>query len=255
MTTGPDVDQAQAAAAQLDPDAQLDLLARELERREGEREAAAKRKAAAGGPCRYCGTVESWKRPGVGRWHHDSTGPVCMPCWRDLGLAGPGAGSNREARAAAARLVLGDTPAPPWAGHGTSPAARWWHDGYLADAMAWWYEVPGARPGHGAERFGYLTGPELVARLYQGREPKPTTLHSRGRRHRCPSCGAKGEVWTVEQVGVSAAVASDGGLSRAAPPHFRITWTCHGRGGTCRHTDVEQRPQQLDGVPVAGLVG
>jgi hypothetical protein len=76
-------------------------------------------------------------------------------------------------------------------------------------------------------------------------------VHSRGRRHRCPGCGAKGEVWTVEQVGVSTSVSSDGKPSIAQRAHFRVTWTCH----TCRHVDVEQRPEQLPGVPAAGLAG
>jgi hypothetical protein len=116
--------------------------------------------------------------------------------------------------------------------------------------MAWWHEMPGASPGRGAERFAYLTGAALVARLYAGREPKPPVLHSRGRRHRCPGCQAKGEVWTVTQVGVSAPVASDGTV-RPNRAYFRVTWRCV----RCRHEDFEQRPEQLAGVPVSGLVG
>jgi hypothetical protein len=85
----------------------------------------------------------------------------------------------------------------------------------------------------------------------RGREPRPPVLRSRGRRHRCAGCGAKGELWTVEQVGIAAQVGSDGRLSSVAKAHFRVTWTCH----TCHHQDVEQRPDQLPGVPVAGLVG
>jgi hypothetical protein len=147
--------------------------------------------------------------------------------------------------------VLGQTPAPPWAGHGGEPAARYWHDAYLADAFRWWYETPGARPGRGAERFGYLTGPELVAQLYQGREPRPPTLYSRGRRVRCEGCGSKGECWQVEQVGVSAATTSTGELSRVARAHFRLTWTC----SRCRRVEVEQRAEQVAGVPVRTVVG
>jgi hypothetical protein len=96
--------------------------------------------------------------------------------------AGRLAGDDREHRIRAARLVLGSTPAPPWAGHRSEPAARYWHDDYLADVFAWWQETAGARPGRGAERFGYVTGPELVARLYAGREPHPPKVYSRGRR-------------------------------------------------------------------------
>jgi hypothetical protein len=249
--TAPRVDQDQAAAAaarELDPDAQLDLLARELKRREREQRAEADRAKAAGGPCSWCGAVESWERPGLGGWAGgDQHGAICRPCDADRG--GP-SGDDRAARITAARLVLGSTPAPAWAGHGTSPAAKWWHDDYLAEAMVWWFEVPGARPGRGAERFGYLTGPELVDRLYAGREPRPPVLRSRGRRHRCAGCGARGEVWTVEQVGVSAPVASDGTI-RSNRASFRLTWRCH----RCGHTDVEYQPEQLAGVPVAGLIG
>jgi uncharacterized protein (DUF983 family) len=49
---------------------------------------------------------------------------------------------------------------------------------------------------------------------------------------------------------VSAPVASDGTV-RSNRAYFRVTWRCH----TCGHTDIEQRPDQLPGVPVAGLVG
>jgi hypothetical protein len=250
MTAPNELDQDPAVrAAQLDPDAQLDLLDRELARRRRERDAERKRADAAGGPCSRCGAVESWQASGVGGWAGgDAHGAVCHPCDRERG--GP-SGDDREHRIRAARQVLGDTPAPAWAGHGAEPAARYWHDAYLADAFRWWYETAGARPGQRAERFGYLTGRELVARLYEGREPRPPVLRSRGRRHRCPGCGAKGEVWRVEQVAVAATVASDGELSRVARSHFRVTWTCW----RCRHEDVEQQTAQLPGVPVSGLVG
>jgi hypothetical protein len=237
-----------AAAAQLDADAQLDLLDHELGRRRAERDAQAKRAAAKGGPCRYCGTVESWERPEAGGWLQAEGQPVCWACAHERG--GP-AGGDRQHRIRAARLVLGQTPAPPWAGHGDQPAARYWHDDYLADAMVWWFEVPAAPPGRGVERFGYLSGPELVARLYQGREPTAPTRYSRGRRHRCEGCGCKGECWQVEQVGVSAAVTSKGELSRVARAHFRLTWTC----SRCRRVEVEQRAEQVAGVPVRTVVG
>jgi hypothetical protein len=248
--TAPEVDQDQAAtaAAALTPDQQLDVLDAELGRRRAERAAEANRAKAPGGPCSRCGAVESWEGPGRGGWAGgDQHGAICHPCDRDRG--GP-AGDDREHRIRAARLVLGSTPAPAWAGHGDTPAARWWHDGYLADAMVWWYELPGAPPGRGPERFGYLTGPDLVARLYAGREPRPAQLHSRGKRHRCPGCQARGQIWTVEQVGVSAPVASDGTV-RPNRAYFRLTWRC----SRCRHEDVETRPDQLPGLPVAGLVG
>ena len=142
MTAPNEVDQdAAARAAQLDPDAQLDLLDRELARRRAERAAGADRAKAAGGPCSRCGAVESWQAPGRGGWAGgDQHGAVCHPCDRERG--GP-SGDDREHRIRAARQVLGQTPAPPWAGHGSEPAARYWHDDYLADAMPWWHEVPG----------------------------------------------------------------------------------------------------------------
>jgi hypothetical protein len=99
--------------------------------------------------------------------------------------------------------------------------------------MVWWFEVPAAPPGREGERFGYLSGPKLVARLYQGREPHLPTLYSRGRRVRCEGCGCKGECWQVEQVGVSAATTSTGELSRVARAHFRLTWT-PARSGSAR---------------------
>jgi hypothetical protein len=78
-----------AAAAQLDPDAQLDLLDRELARRRTERDAQAKRQVAQGGPCRFCGTTEGWERTGVGGWLQLQGAPVCHGCAADRGgLAG-----------------------------------------------------------------------------------------------------------------------------------------------------------------------
>ena len=43
-----------------------------------------------GGPCRYCGTVKSWERLGVGGWLQTAAQPVCHACDRDRG--GPGRG-------------------------------------------------------------------------------------------------------------------------------------------------------------------
>jgi hypothetical protein len=104
--TAPNVDQdAATAAAQLDPDAQLDLLDHELARRRAERKAEADRAKAAGGPCSRCGATESWKRLGVGG---DQDGAICHPCDQ---LRGGPADDDREARIRAARLVLGQTAA------------------------------------------------------------------------------------------------------------------------------------------------
>jgi hypothetical protein len=226
----------------------LDALAGQLDQRARQRKADADR-AKAHDPrgCVDCGTTLSWRKPGLGGWHPTGDGPRCQSCYEARG--GDAGGDDRDARIQAARLVLGNHPAPAWAGHGSEPAARYWLDDYLADAFRWFREVPDARPSE--QRFGYVTAAELVARLYEGREPRPPVLRSRGRRHRCPACGAKGEVWTVEQVAVTAPTTSDGEVSRSIRAHFKVTWTCW----RCRHVDVEQLAEQLPGVPVAGLAG
>jgi hypothetical protein len=238
-----------AAAAQLTPDEQLDLLEVELDQRRARRVAreaakAEQDKARDDRGCVDCGASLSWDG-----WH---PGPRCHPCWLDRG-GDAGAGTDdRPVRVKACDLVLGDIGPPEWATAVPGPptvAARW-HADYKADAFRWFSEVPGARPAPGAERFAYVTAEQLRDRLYEGREPRPPQLHSRGRRYRCESCGAKGEVWTVEQVGVSAPVDSRGEV-RSNRAYFRATWTCH----SCGHQDVEQRPEQLPGVPVGGLVG
>jgi hypothetical protein len=104
MTAPNEVDQdAAARAAQLDPDAQLDLLDRELGRRRAQRAADAKRADAHGGPCRFCGCVLSFAQPEVGGWHHDAHGPA-----RARGHPGAGVGwPRRQPRGA---LVAGRLP-------------------------------------------------------------------------------------------------------------------------------------------------
>jgi hypothetical protein len=87
----------------------------------------------------------------VGGWLQTAGQPVCHAC--DTERGGP-AGDDRDHRVRAARLVLGQTPAPAWAGHGSEPAARYWHDEYLADAFRWYGETPGARPGRGPSGSG-----------------------------------------------------------------------------------------------------
>jgi hypothetical protein len=112
----------------------LDALAGQLDQRKSDREAEARRAAAHGGPCAYCGAVESWERPGVlGRWHTDYGRPCCVPCARDGELLGGGIAGDVERRARAIRQVLSQAPAPPWAGHGAEPAARFWYDGPLVE--------------------------------------------------------------------------------------------------------------------------
>jgi hypothetical protein len=243
---GPDLD---PATGQLSP-VVLDSLAGQLDQRARARHAEQDRAKAHGGPCSRCGATQSWQQPGVGGWAGgDAHGAICTPCDRDRG--GPSGHDEHAARVKAARLVLGETPAPAWTGHGDTPASIWWHDDYLAAAMRWWHETPGARPGPGPERFAYTSPADLLGRLYRDSTPRPPVLHSRGRRHRCPQCGARGEVWTVAQVAVAGQVAADGRTSAVARAHFKLTWTCH----ACRHTETEQRPDQLAGVPVSGLTG
>ena len=121
MTVGPDVDQAPGEAPGQLSAPVLDALAGQLDQRKRDREAEARRAAAHGGPCAYCGVVESWERPGVlGRWHTDYGRPCCVPCARDGELLGRGIAGDVERRARAIRQVLGQAPAPPWAGHGPS---------------------------------------------------------------------------------------------------------------------------------------
>jgi hypothetical protein len=248
-----DQDQAAAAAAELSPDQQLDVLTDEITRRQARKVAreageAEHAKATGQGPCSRCGASESWPRPGVGGWAGgDQHGAICWPC--DVERGGP-SGDDREARIRTCRRVMGSTPAPPWAGHGDLPAVDFWHDDWLADVWRWWYETAGAPPGRGPERFAYTSGPELVARLYEGREPRPPELHSRGRRHRCPGCGARGQVWTCQQTAMSAPLTTTGELG-SQRGYFRIVWTC----SRCRHEDVERQPEQMPGVAVSGLVG
>jgi hypothetical protein len=91
---------------------------------------------------------------------------------------------------------------------------------------------------------------ELLGRLYAGSTPRPPVLRDRGKRVRCEGCGAKGKTWTVTQVAVPA-VADSSGQVKSHRAYFELRWTCH----TCRHTEVEQRPTQLPGVPVNMRVG
>jgi hypothetical protein len=247
MTATPDPDQRQVEP--VDPQtgkispAVLDELGDQLDQRRAQRRAEAERaKATAEGPCSRCGAVQSWLRPGVGGWHRDARGPICQPCNLDMrsfqrpdgAIMGDG-----EHRARVIAELIGPE------------RARWqWPPLLVARArelLPWWCEVPGAPAG---QRFGYVDREALAASL-GAPPPPPPVLHNRGRKVRCPGCGAKGECWTVEQVGVSTPTTSDGALSVSQRAHFRLTWTCH----RCRHVDVEQRADQLPGVPVRGLVG
>jgi hypothetical protein len=253
MTT-PDVheqahDPAAGLAAALTPDEQLDLLEVELDQRHTRRvareAAAADRAKARGGPCRYCGCTESWpRRPGRGRWHQTSdapiywhqtsAGPACVPCWATVQrLGGAAAGDDVEHRAKAARLVLGDTPAPPRAGHGPLPAARFWHDGYLAAAFKWFSEVPGAQPAQGGQRFAYTSAQELLARLYP---PPPAPQYERG--PKCPRCKTR-DRWRVERRPVDGQPYSNS--DKVVPGYFEVTRTCWGRDGACRYQPEPER--------------
>jgi hypothetical protein len=253
MTATPGQDQDQAAPAPAPgtapewyADATLDALELAQQRRRADRQAEAEHaKATAEGPCSRCGCPESWLKPGRGGWHRDARGPVCQPCNLDMRSFQREQGAiigDDEHRARVIIALVGEAE------------ARWQYPPILVarsrDLLAWYCETPGARPGEGGERFGYVDVPTLVASLHAPPPPPPTLL-SRGRKVRCPNCGAKGQVWTCEQVAVSAPVDSRGELSRVQRAHFRVTWTCH----TCWHADVEQRAEQVRGVPVGGLVG
>jgi hypothetical protein len=252
--TAPAPDQDQDQDQAVDPatgqisNAVLDAVIDQTDQRRADRAAEGERaKATAEGPCSRCGAGESWLKPGRGGWHRDAKGPICQPCHLDMRAFGRPDGaimSDSEHRA----KVIADLIGPDEARQQYPPLLL----AKAADILAWWCEVPGARRGQGPERFGYVDLPALLAHpLLHAPPPPPPVLRSRGRRSRCPSCGCKGECWTVEQVGVPAAVASDGTLSQVARAHFRLTWTCH----SCRHVEVEQRAEQLPDVPVRLQVG
>ena len=140
---------------------QLDLLDRELARRRRER-AAEDDRAKAHDPrgCVDCGSTLSWLRVGVlGGWHQTPNGPRCHPCDAARGGDVLGGADDREARAAAIRLILGPAPAPERAGHGPLPARDFWHDAWLVEraGFRWFSETPSARPDPGAGRFSYTS--------------------------------------------------------------------------------------------------
>jgi hypothetical protein len=203
--------------------------------------------------CVDCGASLSWLAPGKGGWHSGR----CHVCWLERG-GDAGAGTDDgDARARACDLVLGTIAPPGWANAvpGVPTVAGRWDVQYKADAFRWFSEVPDARPAPGAQRFAYVTAEQLRDRLYQGRQPPPLVLRSRGKRHRCPACGCRGECWTVTQVAVAAGTTTTGEPSSARKAGFEVTWTCQGKGGSCRHVEVEWHPTQLPGIAVAGLRG
>jgi hypothetical protein len=255
MTASPDQDHDQAPAAveavdpatgQLSP-AVLDALAGQLDQRRAERAADAEWAKATAETCSRCGARESWLDPrrGRGGWHRDAKGAICQPCnldMRDFQRPDGAILPDAEYRARVIAELIGPE------------RARWQWAPLLVERapklLPWFCEVPGARPGDGPERFAYVDVEDLAASL-KAKPPPPAPRLSRGRRHRCAGCGCRGECWWAEQVAVSAPTTSTGELSRAVRAHFRIRWTC----ATCRHVDVEQRAEQLPGVPVRGLVG
>ena len=259
MTAGPDQDHDQdqgpamdpatgllspevrrALAVQLAPD--LNVVMPEQKRQE---DAAAEHAKAVAYTCSRCGCRESWLAPGKGGWYHDAKGPICQLCNLDMREFQRPNGAilpDAEYRARVIAELIGPE------------RARWQWAPLLVERapklLPWFCEVPGARPGRGPERFAYVDVEDLAASL-KAKPPPPAPLRSRGRRHRCAGCGCRGDCWWAEQVAVSAPTTSSGELSRAVRAHFRIRWTC----ATCRHVDVEQRAEQLPGVPVRGLVG
>jgi hypothetical protein len=229
------VSQPQQAPTELDPDAQLDLLDHELERRRAARKAEAKREAAAGGPCAYCGAVESWKRPGEGHWLHGPEGPVCHACDLDRRRWQRPDGSllaDPEHRAYVIAELLGP-----------ERARRIWPPFLLADAptrLRWWHETPGAPPGQGPERFGYVDRAALAAGFIAP-PPEAQPLH-RGP-GKCPACGCKGACWRRSERPVAGVPREHGeGYAVGRRPYVEVTWTCWGKhhDGACRHTVVEQ---------------
>jgi hypothetical protein len=248
VTADPDQGQAEAVdpqTGQLSP-AVLDALGDQLDQRRAERKAEAERAKATADTCSRCGARESWldERRGIGGWFRDAKGAVCARCNAERRSFGRPDGAilpDSEHRAKVITELIGPEE------------ARWQYPPFLVersrDLFAWWCEVPAAAPGKGPERFAYVDRAALVDSLHA--KPPPAPLLSRGRRHRCPGCGARGEVWTCEQVGVPTPVTSTGELSTAQRAHFRITWRC----ARCRHEDVERLAEQVPGVPVRLQVG
>jgi hypothetical protein len=229
-----DQDQAAAAAAQLDPDEQLRLLSREIKRVDAEDATAAKQAPAHGGPCRYCGATLSWEVPDVvGGWLQTEGQPVCWACARERG--GP-AGDDRAHRVKACDQVLGDILVPDWAPDPGRLCRRAWHEQYKAQAMVWWFEVAGARPGRGAERYGYISAAELRDdRLYKGRKPQPPKLE---KGPRCPRCRAK-DRWLVTERPVSGEAYTVG--DKISRPYVEVRRVCYGRNGACRYEPEPER--------------
>jgi hypothetical protein len=237
--TAPDVDQDQAAAAarELDPDAQLDLLDRELARRRREREAEQNRAQARDDRgCVDCGATVSWGRVGVvGKWYQTPGGPRCVPCHEARGGDVLGGADDREARAKAIRTILGSAPAPERAGHGDRPAADFWHDPWLVErsGFRWFSEVAGARPAPGGERFAYASAAAILASLYP--EPEPPKLE---RGPRCPKCRAK-DRWRVTERPVSGEAYLTG--DKITRPYIEVRRVCWGREGACRYEPEPER--------------
>jgi hypothetical protein len=236
MTATPDPDRGQVEA--VDPTtgriapAVLDALGDQLDRRRAERQAEAEhRKATLEGPCSRCGCPESWLKPGRGGWHRDARGPICQPCnlaMRAFGLPNGVVMSDSEFRAKVILDLLGPEQ------------RRWQYEPLLvakaADIFAWFCEVPGAEPGRGPQRFGYVDVAALLAHPLLHAPPPPPPVLVKG--PRCPRCRRR-DAWAVTERPVSgqAYLTGDG----VTPGYIEVRRVCHGDGGRCRYEPEPER--------------
>jgi hypothetical protein len=170
----------------------------------------------------------------LGGWHQTSGGPRCDLCHEARGAVLGGA-DDREARTKAIREVLGDTPAPPRAGHGDRPARDFWHDPWLVEraGFRWFSETVGARPDPSAGRFSYTSAAAIIANLYP--DPEPPKLE---RGPKCPRCKAR-DRWQVTERPVSGEAYTIG--DKITRPYIEIRRVCWGRDGACRYEPEPER--------------
>jgi hypothetical protein len=180
-----------------EPTYDVGTLARRLDRHRADEERRRNEALARGGPCRYCGTQESWEWPSpevegqtrdprpalpahavhgaVGRWYE---GDVCSWCHVER-RSDPDA----DHRDRVIRGLLGDV-------------TRFWYPRYLIQrtGFRWFFEADDAEPG-GPHRFAYVDAAGLRARLAPP-DPAPTEFEIGDP---CPRCGVA-DRWVTQEV-------------------------------------------------------
>jgi hypothetical protein len=225
----PDQDQAPAQVpAPLAPEV-LRELRRQLDQSKRDDDAAAEWAKATAEVCSRCGCRESWLRPGKGGWHRDQHGAVCHPCDLDRRSFRRPDGAimgDDEHRARVIAELIGPE------------RARWqWPPLLVARArelLPWWCEVPGARPGTGAERFAYVDREALAASLRAKPPPPPELVKG----PKCPKCKTR-DRWEVIERPVSGQAYLVG--DKVTPGYIEVRRVCHGDGGRCRYEPEPER--------------